>query len=134
MDTPLPERADIEVLLSFLPIRDGMKEEGVLRWNGGTANGNGEIAMPWPSYAPVVGEFFSAASADCWSARDYDPIHSSKMLKNHEQVAAASLREVRSMLTFCVRGERFCDGHWGAMIKAGHIERLLKRLQALAEA
>ncbi|MFN8413162.1 MAG: DUF6508 domain-containing protein [Anaerolineales bacterium] len=32
------------------------------------------------------------------------------------------------MLTFCVRGERFSDGHWGAMIEEGYIRRLLERL------
>lgn len=134
MDTPLPERADVEVLLSFLPTLDGMTDEGIVRWNGGTPNENGEISMPWPSYAAFVSEFFSAASADCWCDRDYDPTRSATMLKDHQQIASASLQDVRAMLTLCVRGERFCDGHWGAMIKAGHIGRLLKRLQALAEA
>jgi hypothetical protein len=36
--------------------------------------------------------------------------------------------EIKTMLTFCLRGERFADGHWGEMIEAGHIRRLLERL------
>jgi len=32
------------------------------------------------------------------------------------------------MLTYCVRGERFGDGDWGAMIEDGHVRRLLERL------
>jgi hypothetical protein len=32
------------------------------------------------------------------------------------------------MLTYCVRGERFSEGHWGAMIEQGHVRRLLERL------
>ena len=35
------------------------------------------------------------------------------------------------MLTFCVRGERFCDGHWGAMVREGRIGAILHRLQQL---
>ena len=31
-------------------------------------------------------------------------------------------------LAYCVRGEHFCDGHWGAMIEGGQIRRLLLRL------
>jgi hypothetical protein len=44
---------------------------------------------------------------------------------------AASLTQIQSVLTFCVRGERFSDGHWGAMIEKGYIRRLLERLNEI---
>jgi hypothetical protein len=31
-----------------------------------------------------------------------------------------------------VRGERFCDGHWAAMLEQGHLRRWLERLAAFA--
>jgi hypothetical protein len=37
------------------------------------------------------------------------------------------------MLTYCVRGERFSDGHWAAMLESGRIVALLKRLRALRQ-
>jgi hypothetical protein len=37
----------------------------------------------------------------------------------------------KTMLTFCVWGERFCDGHWAAMNQGGHVRRLLERLAEL---
>ena len=37
-------------------------------------------------------------------------------------------RQIKTMLTYCVRGERFGDGHWAAMIEGGHVRRLLERL------
>jgi hypothetical protein len=43
-------------------------------------------------------------------------------------VKAADLTKIKTMLTFCVRGERFSDGHWGAMIEGGDVRRLLERL------
>jgi hypothetical protein len=35
------------------------------------------------------------------------------------------------MLTFCVRGERFSDGHWAAVIGQRYISRLLERLNEI---
>ena len=45
----------------------------------------------------------------------------------------ASLAQIKTMLTFCVRGERFSDGHWGAMIAKVHIRRLLERLNEIKD-
>jgi hypothetical protein len=44
---------------------------------------------------------------------------------------AADLFQIKTMLAYCVRGERFCEGHWGEMIEGGHIRRLLERLGEL---
>ena len=35
------------------------------------------------------------------------------------------------MLTFCVRGERFSDGHWAEMIEKGYIRQLLEQLNVI---
>jgi hypothetical protein len=61
--------------------------------------------MPWPRYDAIVVRFFEAAL-----------------------VRRASLDQVKTMLTCCVRGERFGEGHWGAMIEGGQVQRLLERL------
>jgi hypothetical protein len=53
------------------------------------------------------------------------------MLKDENRVKAASLDEIRIMLTFCVRGERFSAGHWATMIEKGYIRRLLERLNEI---
>ncbi len=53
------------------------------------------------------------------------------MLTTPGFVARATLDQVRTMLTFCERGERFSAGHWAAMIEEGHIRNLLTRLQQL---
>jgi hypothetical protein len=53
------------------------------------------------------------------------------MLQDEEAVRTAGLVQIRCMLTYCVRGERFSDGHWGEMIQAGHIRRILERLGEL---
>jgi hypothetical protein len=53
------------------------------------------------------------------------------MLEDEARVRRASLDEIKTMLTYCVRGERFCDGHCGEMIEQGHVRRLLERLEEI---
>jgi uncharacterized protein DUF6508 len=53
------------------------------------------------------------------------------MLKDDKVIKSASLAQIKTMLTFCVRGERFSDGHWAQMIQEGYIRRLLERLNEI---
>lgn len=87
----------------------------------------------WPEYQPEVERFIQTASKACWQDRHYSPEAMAVMSANPELVGSATLDQVRSMLTYCVRGERFCDGHIGHMIEAGHVGRLLKRLNEIAQ-
>jgi len=53
-------------------------------------------------------------------------------MPNDETVmSTASIDQIKTMLTYCVRGERFADGHWGEMMASGRITSLLKRLVML---
>jgi hypothetical protein len=53
------------------------------------------------------------------------------MLNDDKVIASADLSRIKIMLTFIVRGERFCDGHWGEMIRNGYVRILLERLKEL---
>jgi hypothetical protein len=37
------------------------------------------------------------------------------------------------MLTFCIRGERFCDGHVASVIESGKMKSILMRLKVMME-
>jgi len=65
---------------------------------------------------------------------DYVPQEAGRMLEDPALVRRASIDEIKTMLTYCVRGERFCEGHWGAMIEGGHVRRLLERLKEIQAA
>src|SRR5262245_53422010 len=69
----------------------------------------------------------------CWLDRGYNPEAAAEMVRSDEAIRSASLSQIKTMLTFRVRGERFCDGHWGAMIREGRIGAILRRLQELRE-
>jgi len=131
MKTPMPTSQDIEELVAFLPrlYADGFVP--VIRWRGGTPNEDGVLTMPWPEYDEVVEQFFRAASRECWRNYGYSPGEAARMLATEGLIEAADLAQIKTMLTYCVRGERFCDGHWGAMIEEGYIRRLLQRLAEL---
>jgi len=121
----------MEELLSFLPRLYAEGFVPVKRWEGGRRE-DGSLVMPYPEYDPLVKEFYCAAASECWLDSEYDPEEAHTLLGDVDAVRHADLGQIRTMLTYCVRGERFCDGHWGAMIKDGHIRRLLERLSEIA--
>ena len=132
METEFPSRQDIEKLISFAPRIDALDRSAIVRWRGGESGEDGSLSAPYPEYHEVVSQFYEAASGECWCGYDYDSGEAGRMLEDWIAVRSATLAHIKTMLTFCVRGERFCDGHWAAMIEAGHIGRLLDRLEALA--
>jgi Family of unknown function (DUF6508) len=131
MKSRMPTSNDIEELVSFLPRLYAEGFTPITRWHVGIKDQDGVLTMPWPEYDELVGEFFRVASRECWSDYDYRPEDASLMLESDDILETADLAQIKTLLTYCVRGERFCDGHWGAMIEEGHIRRLLQRLAEL---
>lgn len=127
----LPSLQEIGELTAFLPklYADGFSP--VTSWSGGEKQKDGSITIPYPNYNKVVEDFFRLASSECWLDYEYIPEQAWQMLRNENLVKIASLPQIKVMLTFCVRGERFSDGHWGTMIEEGHIRRLLERLNEI---
>jgi len=126
----LPTLDDIDELVAFLPKLyaddfKGLKEMRIEDY------ADGSISFPHADYEPLVYEFMEVASRDCWCDYDYSAASSGKPLDDPSHVANASIEEIKSMLTWCIRGERFCSGHVGAMIREGKIRMLLERLSEL---
>ena len=111
----LPTLEEIEILTSYLPRLYAKGFSPVERWDGGEK----------------LKEFFRHVSADGWLDYEYNPEQASRMLKDENAVKTASPEQIQTMLTFCVRGERFSDGHWGHVINQGYIRRLLERLNEI---
>ena len=128
MKTPFPTQKEIYELVSYLPklYAEGFKP--IKKWHGMHENKDGICSFPWPEYEEVVTDFFKATSKKCWLDYAYHPEKAAKMLKDESTVKTADLSQIKSMLTYCVRGERFCDGFWGGVIEDGDIRRLLERL------
>jgi hypothetical protein len=125
-----PTVQEIEKLTAFLPRLYSEGFSAVESWNGGKQQ-DGSISLPYPNYHPVVEEFFRLVSGDGWLDHEYNPEQAYQLLKDENAIKNASVSQIKSMLTFCMRGERFSDGHWAQMIEEGYIRRLLQRLDEI---
>lgn len=121
----------MDAILAYLPIFDAPGFEPIVRWNGGRDEATQVITFPWPTYEPSVEAFFDALSKEYWRDGSYDVETTSRMIRDPERIGHASLEEIRAMLTFCARGERFCDGHWENMLNQDFIRQILTRLRDL---
>lgn len=126
-----PTDEEISELLEFLPRLQDKSYTPIKQWLGGKQP-DGTSQIRYPDYHDLTMDFFRVASKECWMY-PYDPARAREMINDDEKIETASMDQIRELLTFCVRGERFCDGHWGAMIEDGSVERLLKRLVRLRE-
>lgn len=126
---PTPE--EMRELVAFLPQIRQLHDSELMRWRD-THVDDSCIGMPTPDYHPVVRAFFEVVSKECWSDRSYDPWVVGEMLGDPNAIEQADFDTLKSMLTYCTRGERFCDGHWASMIATGYVVRILERLACLA--
>jgi hypothetical protein len=126
----LPTRKDIEELTAYLPRLYAEGFTPVLHWNESEKRKDGSFSMPYPDYHPLVHEFFRLGGGP-WMDYEYNPENAYQLLKDEQAIKTASLPQVKSMLTYCVRGERFSDGHWEEMIEKGYIGRILERLNEI---
>lgn len=125
-----PTATQIDRLLAYVPVFTAPGFAPVLRWEGGKQP-DGSITLPYPAYAPEVNAFFGEVAAGGWLDVNYDPNQAAALLGDVGAVAAATWDQLRQMLTYCTRGERFADGHWATLLENGSVLRLLARLQVL---
>jgi hypothetical protein len=123
-------REDIDALLEFLPLfeRPGRT---FAKWGKVERNADGSFSLPYPVYDEDVEEFFRRVGQHGWLDYGYKPEEAARMLEDSKFIERASLEQVKTMLTYCVRGERFCDGHRESLLLGGQIVALLRRLKSI---
>lgn len=121
-------KEDIKALIDFLPVFTGEGFDPVIRWGGGELLPDGARTFPWPVYHEAVESFFRLAGKEAWCDFEYAAKNLPALLQEPGYIEGCSLEEIKTVLTFCVRGERFCDGHWGGVIREGLVQRVLERL------
>jgi hypothetical protein len=97
----------------------------------------GSGSRPHLPYHAEVEAFFAAVAQflHLWAplARDY--AEASRALRDDPgAIAAAGPEQVKALLTFVWRGERFHGGFWGAQLQSGLVSALLDRLHELDQA
>jgi hypothetical protein len=127
-----PSLLDINELLEFLPILNNNVSGPTATWGGGEVDDEGVFTLPFPIYEPWVSEFFTVAAKPCWSEPNYEYTFT-RLCEHRELIREASLSEIRAVLTGCVRGERFCTGHWQNVIEDGTVREVLDRLEQISQ-
>lgn len=110
----------INGLLAFLPNFEQPKRRYIREWKS-----------YYPVYEEDVVAFFRLAGESCWMDTGYKPAEAQKLVQDDQFIAQATLPEIKTMLTYCVRGERFSDGFWASLLENGRVQAILKRLQQL---
>lgn len=123
---------EIEELLFFLPLFEEPNRKFV-EWVGGKEVESGVFQIPYPKYSEDVMKFFRLAKQPCWRDKNYLSNGSREMLQDENLIKNATIENIKTMLTFCVRGERFCDGLRADMLENGKIIAILKRLEMLSK-
>ncbi|MHB8088021.1 MAG: DUF6508 domain-containing protein [Anaerolineaceae bacterium] len=132
-DYTLPTKKDFQVLVDFLSIFSNPGFDPVLIQPEIEDTLQNNLEKKSVLYKTEVVDFFSLVSQEIWVDHNYIPASAQEFLENSEKVKTASFEEIRSLLTYCQRGERFCEGHWGVMIKNGKINQILVRLSQIAK-
>jgi hypothetical protein len=116
----------LKCLLNFsIPNRQYIGE-----WKGGKTQG-GVTTFRYPVNEEDVLEFFHLASREYWDDYEYRPEVAGKIPQDDRAIETADIKTIKTLLTFCVGGEKFFDGHWGSVLQVERIQKLLTRLQQL---
>ena len=118
---------EIDKLLSFLPKISSEEFQPVKEWLGDEEFEERTFTFPFPQYDRTVNEFFEIVWQRFWQ-EDFDPKEVRGILEDTKQIQDINLDQIKSILTYFARGERFCDGLKASAFEDGHIRRLLERL------
>lgn len=126
-------RADCDALLQFLPALAEPGPANQETWPPLQQDAQGAFLLTGPEYPPLVRQFIHYVGHSPWNAFDYDLHAAGERIRDPQAIATATLRDVRHMLTYVLRGERFCDGHVGACIASGQVGAILRRVAQLRD-
>ena len=126
-----PTRNQLNKLLAFLPAFEiPGRGFGVFRESEPIAEG--QFSSPWIEYDPDVIRFIQISGQPCFTDIDYISKQPGQWLEDPEFPARADYEQCMTLLTFCIRADRFSEGSLGDDLKSGRIQRILRRIRELS--
>ncbi len=124
----------VEAVLSYRRNLEHHAVAPIKEWIIETNPDTGVSNFPYARYQAEVYNFFTALGEflDLWTplATDYQET-ASRFQRDHDAIGTAGPDEVKALVTWVFRGERFCEGFWGEQLRDGLVTALLDRLYAL---
>ncbi len=119
---------DIEQIRSLLKFKPKLLKTNPVR--KGESQTEGTVQVSYPEYDEMVIEFFSVIQGEYWRVKNYS--HKwEHLIGNEAKIKNLSFGQLKDLLTYCARGERFCEGFWETILKSGTINMILERLEDL---
>ena len=122
----------VERLAVFIPYFREAKDREFCHWEGGKKDKDGVISWPFPVYEDRLDEFISEFYKTNFMDYEYERTLDRYLGRSHkdmnEKIESADFDLINAMLTYHIRAERFCDGHWEEMVREDVFLRLLERL------
>jgi len=130
------EISDIKKLCSFINYFETVKPDKACRWKGGDTGKDGVIHMPYPVYENEFNKFIDAFYKTGLTVFNYQDelnriIPDWQTADINKIIETADLHLVKTILTKCIRAERFHEGSWNNAIRSGLFLSILRRLQNL---
>lgn len=89
--------------------------------------------LPYPEYPDEINNLITAMSQDFWIDYGYTDKSVADWLENDQKMQIVTVDELKSIITFLVRKERFVSGYWITMLKNGYMKKVVDRLLILRE-
>ncbi len=125
----------IEKLSLFIPYFENASKDSVCNWIGGENLGKNQFTMQYPLYEPKIDEFIQEVYKSNLLIGDYHDVIKKQGLEGIKQITQAiddaDFELVTAILTWVVRGERFCDGLWGSAVEDKTFLKIINRLNRL---
>lgn len=82
----------------------------------------------YPVYPAEVNSFFSVLAEEPWVDHRYEPNEVENILGS---IDSASMTQIRWVLTWIMRSERFCNGNWNTCLRERKLDPVIIRIKEL---
>jgi len=134
-DVGLIQPESIDKVVSFIPALESIPASKIARWPDHEKTADGTLVLSLePEYHPTVRALMRSLRENRFvQPFDWPRWQSTaeKIFNEPHRLSKATLKTCVKLITLHVRKDRFVGGHFGEMVRRGHIAAILRRLAEL---
>lgn len=127
-------KINADKLLSYIPYFETASKSEVCTWSPAGKRDDGIISLPHVSYDHELSKFVKDFYESDLIAHDYLNIINRDQVEKEgidKYIADADLELLKAILTYYIRGERFCEGLWIGAVEDKIFLKILYRLREI---